>query len=482
MIKKMICAVLLAAMLITVMSGCNLKVESLIPENVEKTEVVETTYPHVSPTPCLEPATVNGVVLYPYMPLYGTLTRGESFEILDELNDDYYCINYGKNFLGENMITLVEKRFIKTDEAETFKRTVYALENAAAYENAYYVEGSEMAVFTQNSELSVIDEFHGMLYVSWTDGSGEHFGYMTNNDISEQPIAAAAPSQNTAGSYVPNYSGSGDSGSSSGGSNEQPSTPPAPEYGYEGEDINIGDLLSNEITNNDNYGIQLLSAAGFMTVAYADNEKPETITGYAFTDGIPVYVFDLEAGSTIEVLEEQEESDNEYIVTEYFLAEDGTVDSREKTVPGIQVYVNGCICEIPECYVRTEAYGEWDGFIQDDVIGYTSADLSDEGIMLNVNEEVEVVDCVLGIYVVADKEGNRYYVLPNGVSDTEYVSPVAPVTAPSASGGSYTPNYGDSSGGSNIEIGGSSGGGSTDTGSSGGGSDEIIVEWTDPVL
>lgn len=505
--KKVISMVLLVAVALMLMSGCSFEVESTVPV---ETEPVETIIDHVNPTPRPDPETIRGIMLAPYMPLYGTLNRNDVVRVVGELNEDYYYIAYGENFLGDGVITIAEKQFIKTDGAATVARTVYALENAAVYETAYC--NTDAITIPRNCELSVIDEFHGMFYISWTDESGEHFGFISNACITEDAPKNVTPNQSNQTGAITGDSGSngdvsvgggsapsgGDSGSSGGSGSE-----PQPEYGNEGEGVYVEDLLKNEVSYGNHFGLELLSAVGMAELIYADEAPFEEVTGYAFTDSIPVYVFDLEVGASVDVLVEQSESETEFTVNEVVIAEDGSVHTEEKTVGAVQVYVNGCICEVPECFVSTDEYAAWNGFALPDAMAYAMYDLSDDGIALEVNETVNVSGTVLGVLIVTTKDGDTYYMTPNCVSETEYVAPVAtpaPATPNGNTGNGSTGNYGGGTSGGSIDIGGgSSSSGSSDVtppsggdtggssggdagGSSGGDTGGDDGGWTPPVL
>lgn len=412
--KKMITAVLLAAMMLALLGGCGTAEEPEVsaPVEVIKTEPVEVTVEPIEPTPIPEPETLTGTSLAnDYMPCYATLMRGDTVKLLGE-EGDCYVIEYGENFRGETMQMLVRKQFIKLGTEAVEEKTLYCVDGAGIYTSALCKDEFLIENVETNTEVTVVDELGGILYVRWmkTDENGqetEQYGFISAEDAQETRIQTV-------------WYSSGGGGSS---------------YGYDGGDISAGSLLNAEINGGGCGPFMRLAAIGHKTVRLSDGETAEAAEektelpeeGICFSDAVPVCPALLNYGDEVKVLADQSAYETKPVpVTVYSLGENGELVSEKTEDECVCILVNGCVCAVPSGILRMpedEPFAKWEGYVQDSVMGCRAYDLSDGGTELEVNMTVTVEDSVYGVLIVKDAE-NVYYISPEGVSTEEYVAPV----------------------------------------------------------
>lgn len=452
--RRTIAIMLLVALVLTMFSGCGKKEE---PVEVIEYEPVEVVPEIIEPTPIPDPVSITGKSLVnDYKLVYCTISRGENIKIVGEYNEEHYLVEYGKDFRDDPVNLIVEKKYIKTDNAAVEPYVVYARTDASIYVNAMCGEDALMLKAAQNTEFTVLDELNGILYVEWTetDESGAEAtfnGFVSADNVSDTYITAV---------YYDYGGGGGDYGGGGGGGYE------APSYGYDGGDIAAGDLCRSEINTGNNAQLTFLSHVtfGLVEVAYAaeleETEETEEVipeSGVCFSDDVPAYAGILKFGDPINVITEFDAETTAQMFT-YGLDENGELTYEEIEVGSEYIFINNCICEVPACIVRMpdkDKYEAWDAYIQKDVIGYACYDLSDEGEALGVNTVVSVIDEVLGVLVVTTEDGALYYVTPNSVSEEEYVAPYVAYDYGWGGGGDY---------------------------GGGGGGGEVVDSWTAPVL
>lgn len=415
--RNRIFALLIVVAMLT-LPGCSAE-KMLIPEELTEPaeiidyEPVEVPVEPIKPTPVPEPETVTGICLANGLKaVYKSLARGESVKILDE-DGEHYLIEGGEDFRGDPAVLLVEKKYIKTDSEPIEPHTVYCVGNAPVYESAACRSEQIILYAIQNAEVTVADEMSGIVYIEWRETGEDNsvtvrHGYMKKTDISEDYISSAVW-----------YGGSGDGG---GGA--------ASDYGYDGGDIAAGELLKAGLSGGRGGTMMYLAPIKHSAVlrSMAAHEIPVSSgDGICFSDEIPVYAGILKYGDEVKLLSE-------------------TAGNADQTV---KILLNGCICEIPEYVIRMpddEPYAAWEGYVQNNVTGYFTYDLSDAGREIPVNSCVTVEDEILGILIIRDGE-NIYYFSPASIGTEEYVAPPA--------------NYGWYSAG---------------------GSSEVVDSWTPPTL
>lgn len=410
--KKITAVILLAALMLTLLGGCGAVEEpepTPAPIEVIETEPVEVKIEPIEPTPIPEPASVTGISLAnAYMPCYATLSRGETVKLSGE-TEDCYLIEYGENFRGEPMQMLVKKQYIKLGTESVEERTVYCVDGAGIYSSALCSEPFLLENAEKNTEVTVVDELCGILYVRWmkTEENGqeaEQFGFLRADDARDTPI------QNVW------YGGGG--GSSGGG------------YGFDGGDISAGDLLNAEIYGGGCGSLMRLAAAKHVfRLGESETAEPQELPaeGVCFSDAVPVCVGILNYGDEVKVLTDKSGyEDKTFSLNTYSLGEDGKLLCERTEQACAYILINDCVCAVPAGILRMaedEPFAAWEGFVQDNVIGYSSFDFSDEGTELEVNAAVTVEDSVFGVLIVREGE-NVYYVSPEGVNTEKYVAPV----------------------------------------------------------
>lgn len=429
--KRTIAILAAAAVILTLFTGCACKEpEAAEPIEIIEYETVEVTMEPIVPTPLPEPETVAGVCLANGLQVvYKYLNRGEAVSIIGE-DGDYFLIEGGEDFRGDPVPLLAEKKYIRTAEEEIESRTVYCVGDAPIYSSAVCGAGQVILNAAQNTEVTVVDEMNGILYVEWTEpgedgASAVKHGYMKASDTSD--------------SYINSYGWYGGGGSS------------APSYGYDGGDIAAGDLLGARVRTGGAAAAFLAPARRFAVRAkLSEAEKTEPARGICFSDEVPVYAGVLEYGEEVKVLAENGEETESRMMFSYGTDENGALCYEEIPVRDVRILLNGMLCTVPECVVRMpedEPYEAWDGFVQNKAVGYFTYDLADDGTDVPVNTPVTVEDEILGILIVRDGD-EVYYFTPDSVGTEEYVAPVS---------------YGWYGGG-------------------GGGGGEVVDSWTPPAL
>lgn len=450
--KRTIAIIMILAMVLTLFTGCAKTAPD--PEPTEPIEIidyekVEVTVEPIMPTPIPEPETITGICLANDLKVrYEVLNRGDKVSIVGE-DGDFYLIEYGEDFRGDPATLLVEKKYIRSDEANVEARTVYCVGNAPVYSSAVCGEDQLLLNAIENAEVTVIDEMNGIVYIEWTETTEENgtvtrHGYMLSSDVSDTYITAPV--------WYGGGGGGGNGGGGGGGGSDA---------GYDGGDIAAGDLLGARIPGGGMCGptvflapLKHTTVRRVMTdVEKAEPAADEVTEGVCFSDEVPVYAGVLNYGDEVKVIAEREDTSAPHMMFTYGVDENGSLTYEEIPVYEVRVLLNGCICDVLECVFRMpedEPFEAWDGYIQNDVSGYSNYDLSDDGIDLPVNSLVTVEDEILGVLIIKDGD-NVYYVTPDCIKTEEYVAPV---------------NYGWYGGG----------------GGGGGGGGEVVESWTPPAL
>lgn len=326
---------------------------------------------------------VNGVCLRDNANiLFSSFNRGDIVTIIDE-DDDYYFVKKG------SLTLKIKKDFIRTELDEPFAE-YHAYTRGGSYFYSDISGSNIIGTFSLNDEITVIDEFSGMLYIE-SDGTK---GYVYPSNVSKNVIPVyVAPEPQYEETYDSGSSSSG--GGGGGGSSSSPASSDTQQG--DGEDIIIYNIPKHKVY--------------FMS-------HTNEISGTILMDNTESYLAAANRNDNIYILNE---TDEEYIIL-----------------------VNGYQGKINKKYVRKEneeTYEKFEGYTVSGASLYSDYEMNNITFIFGINETVTIIDEVDGVYVIELDDGSIGYMKKSNISkDRIYIAPrvEAPVEEPtydSPSGG-----------------------------------------------
>lgn len=299
--------------------------------------------------------------------LFSSFNRGDTIRIIDE-DDDYY-------FVSKGSLTLkVKKEYIRTELDEPFNEyRAYTRGGSNLYSN---INGSDVIdTFSLNEEITVLDEFAGMLYIEANGIKGYIYPSNASKTVIPVYIAPKPEPEET-------YDTGDSSGGGGGGSSPSPApTPtPVPQQSGDGEDISIFNIPEHKV----------------YYMSYSNE-----ISGTILMDNTEAYLTTVNRNDDIYILNE---TDEEYIIL-----------------------VNGYQGKINKKYVRKEneeAYEKFEGYTVSGASLYSDYEMNNRTLIFGINETVTIIDEVDGVYVIEIDDGKVGYMKKNNVSkDKIYIAP-----------------------------------------------------------
>lgn len=333
----------------------------------------------------------NGVCLRDNaMIKFSSFNRGDNVTIIDE-DDDYYFVKKG------SLTLKVKKEYIRTELDEPFNEYhAYTRGGSNLYSN---INGSDVIdTFSLNEEITVLDEFAGMLYIEANGIKGYIYPSNASKTVIPVYIAPKPEPEET-------YDTGGSSGGGGGGSSPSPApTPtPVPQQPGDGEDISIFNIPEHKV----------------YYMSYSNE-----ISGTILMDNTEAYLTTVNRNEDIYILNE---TDEEYIVL-----------------------INGYQGIINKKYVRKEneeAYEKFEGYTVSGASLYSDYEMNNRTLTFGINETVTIIDEVDDVYVIELDDGSIGYMKKSNISkDRIYIAPR--VEAPIEESTYDVPSGGDGGGSS----------------------------------
>lgn len=325
---------------------------------------------------------------------YSSYNRGDVVSIVDEDDTYYYIDNNG-------MKLFIKKEFIRTEKEEPFNEyQAYTRNGSKLYSNIDFKE--EIYSFSLNNNVTVIDEFAGVLLVQYDN----NLGFMDAGQVSKTLIQIyIAPKEE--------YKEPEASSSSGGGSSDStPSSDPTPTPTPEANQQTIGD--------GEDISIAIIPKYENHFLAYAS-----VIKGMVLMDGTPSYITTINRNDDVYVLSEDED---EYTIL-----------------------LNGFKGKIEKKYVRQASdnpYESFEGYTVSGATVYSDFEMKNKSMVYGINEIIKVIDEVDDVYVVEIKDKIFGYMKKSSISkDKIYIAPkvVAPEVEESTDNSSNSGGSTDSS-------------------------------------